>query len=1254
MDELRDLDALFAAEELNKMVASLQPRFEGGKGADEPRHAWRFARALRGQYTIDRALLALKPALGRVELPKEEGEEAFALAAELYGAKRCRKLALRELARAREQLGDAPRFLLAEARIELAVDDRARAAELAKKASAAGVAGAETTVARLAYIQGEFTNALASIERMSPSEPSFREAMRLAAAIRAAQNDFAGEAQSWRTVLEHAKTSDFRPSDWLNLGFALAAAGRKDEAREEFLALWRAFPNAGQARYARTRAEALERAAPTAGRKTLAFPTTTQKRNYCGPAVLEICLRYLGIELGQDEIAGHVKRETGTPMFEIVRFLEERDIEVRRVVVTPERVRTAIDCGLPIILQEEYSTTSHVAVITGYDDALQVLVMHDPMTHRASTRPMDWSQSAGQLYGSGGVLVVGRKGPDLDALRAKLDAAGLADAQHLRAIDDCSRRRPSSQTGAFEPAHPEEELAATDRALAVDPTFRLAWLYRWYAKRSLYLKTRSNGWRDDTLDDLYWLRTRFPADEWPCQLHGRWLLDHNRHAEAFAAFLDAHLRDEGDGNNLVRMAECKRHLGMLADSEKYLLRGLDGYAADGSAEWVLSAIYLRAAEMLDEAAAKKAPRDEPSVSIEIPREVKQSITYGRDVLLDRAAHFCEISREIEPQNPYHQEVAGLIALRRNDAREAEDFFRKALELDAKRWFGGLGLAAALELRYKRDEALPLLQSLTERWPGDPDAWSALCSFLGRGKDAGAHVSALTQAIERSGKNKERFVVPLFKAIARQSSSEEAAARVRELAEKFPSDADLLWAAANHLDEQSQRGHAIGLLRKVIEKQPKNASALGKLGRLLRQSLATRAEGIQLLERAMQISPSWSFVRRPLAMHHLATDPEKGLSIMAPVLREDSTWTWEVQAMLLAALGRKDEADRAERRAIASYNGTPARAIEALCDWHRDEDRYDRALYWAARLFEHPVAEDRVEWAQLSLLSTYRLAGKVGEIMPKIREICAGDVPARLGWELYFAVKDVDHALAEKVARTKAEASKDDEERLRWRIREACQRAHGGDDSLLARVREEAGQKSKAWSQIAIIYEDLERYDAANEAAERAYTLDPKDANAIGARIDAELRLGKTDEALTLARRMHEIFPYDHRGPERIAEITAKRGEQEDALSNSAQAVDAAPYCSTAQEVRALALALKGDLATARAHAARSLSLTKPTRDDAPRDALMLLRALDGDADGLERCFARLDAVQPPDAFPKYRAFLRGLAEQNRAANSSAP
>ena len=147
-------------------------------------------------------------------------------------------------------------------------------------------------------------------------------------------------------------------------------------------------------------AELLARAPADALRRALPFPTTQQKYEFCGPAVLELCLRSLGIDLGQDEIARQIKRERGTPMFEIVRYLADHAIVARRVVATVDKVRAAIDLGLPMIIQEEYATTSHVAVIMGYDAALEVFLVRDPMTHQLSTRPWGWTESAGRYRSS--------------------------------------------------------------------------------------------------------------------------------------------------------------------------------------------------------------------------------------------------------------------------------------------------------------------------------------------------------------------------------------------------------------------------------------------------------------------------------------------------------------------------------------------------------------------------------------------------------------------------------------------------------------------------------------------------------------------------------------------------------------------------------------------------------------------------------------------------------------------------------------
>jgi hypothetical protein len=55
--------------------------------------------------------------------------------------------------------------------------------------------------------------------------------------------------------------------------------------------------------------------------------------------VLELCLRFLGIELEQDEIALVVKRTGGTPMFEIARYLDDMGVAARRIEATPARLR---------------------------------------------------------------------------------------------------------------------------------------------------------------------------------------------------------------------------------------------------------------------------------------------------------------------------------------------------------------------------------------------------------------------------------------------------------------------------------------------------------------------------------------------------------------------------------------------------------------------------------------------------------------------------------------------------------------------------------------------------------------------------------------------------------------------------------------------------------------------------------------------------------------------------------------------------
>ena len=57
---------------------------------------------------------------------------------------------------------------------------------------------------------------------------------------------------------------------------------------------------------------------------------------------------------------------SGTPTYAMRRFLEKAGLEVRRIEAELPVLRKVIDLGLPLILEEEYSSSRHVAVAIGY------------------------------------------------------------------------------------------------------------------------------------------------------------------------------------------------------------------------------------------------------------------------------------------------------------------------------------------------------------------------------------------------------------------------------------------------------------------------------------------------------------------------------------------------------------------------------------------------------------------------------------------------------------------------------------------------------------------------------------------------------------------------------------------------------------------------------------------------------------------------------------------------------------------------
>jgi tetratricopeptide (TPR) repeat protein len=1256
---VREIDALIRREQLVRAREALEQALSAI--ADDAAQAWRLRlrtaeRLLHdAEQPVDHAIFLLEDLLASPApdalVCEEDLPRVWAGLIRAFTAKRCLALAREVTEQARAALGQTEATLLAEGDCALEFDQRPAARQRYEEALALSpAAGApRQRLANLLYVLGDFDGCHAQLEAVASDDAAWPRAVRLRASALAAVHDYGGEAVQWRRVVEALPDGDHVGRDRISLGLALAAAGDQPGALSELRTAWRAEPEAPQGRYARERIEYLERAGVQEGgatapvepvgrrRRLQAFPTTQQKWNYCGPAVLELCLRYLDIDLGQDEIAAAIKRAAGTPMYEIAQYLRERDVAARRIEATPERLKAAIDLGLPVIVQEEYSTTSHVAVIIGYDEALGLFVASDPMTHRQLLRPFSWTEHAGAMFGNGGLVVLGREGAALAPLEARADEAGLIEARHLSILDTCDRRRPRPGAGGeAEDAALQQVIQLCEEALRLSPDFRLAWYRQWHAENHLFQLSAQPEAREQVLARLHHIRTTFPDDEWPHQIHGQWLLDSGRFEEAFVAYFEASRRDTLDANNLQAMGECKWLAGDLAAAERHLLEALALEPFHLRAAENLAGVYLRQLEQLDHGASEDLARM-------VPREVTTAIERQEADLARRAAHFSAVACSLAPDNPFNHEIGAALRCRAGDLAAGIAAFRRSLAIIRERPYSLWGLARALEADGQLEEAGALLAEGAELFWRDPASWRAWSAFLVRQGEQGAAAEILGHGLETLAEGHARLVRPYHEALSASGSPEAASSSLRRLAERRPGDEELLREVAYLLDEHDQRRHAVVLLRHVVDRAPHDVSALFRLGNLLSEDLTTRGEGRALLERVVELAPDAAAPRRQLALLHLEQDPERGLALLEPVQQQQDPFVNEARAVLLEALGRDEEAAHAFGQALDAFGVAGAGLLE-LCAWHLEAHRYGRALVLARRFYEPgaDLPDDLYDPARFYWIRAHRQAGAVGEVLPRLRELCAGELEEDLAWEVYWASRSFDHALAARAAEAYAVQTDDPGERLEWQIHAATEREHLGESGVLEQLRDALGDAAIRWAELSWAYIDLGRHDEADAAARRAFELDPEDQSALAVMGEAHVRAGDVEAALGCARRLVELFPDEHQGPERLGILQAKLGDVEPALKNSELAVDAAPDCHVAHRGRALALFAAGDHDQALRHACQALALEPP--DDEADDALMIKLALEGDLAGVQRCLDALANEEPPEVFAGFKASLLQVAK----------
>ncbi|GKV54564.1 hypothetical protein NCCP2222_05110 [Sporosarcina sp. NCCP-2222] len=103
-----------------------------------------------------------------------------------------------------------------------------------------------------------------------------------------------------------------------------------------------------------------------------------QKVNYCVPASIEMIVRAAGHDITQDEVASHIFDRTGSRISKTASYMESLGFQAVFFKSTVEALKQLIDLGLPVMLDLMVENSSHVQLVRGYDDRLQILSIQDP------------------------------------------------------------------------------------------------------------------------------------------------------------------------------------------------------------------------------------------------------------------------------------------------------------------------------------------------------------------------------------------------------------------------------------------------------------------------------------------------------------------------------------------------------------------------------------------------------------------------------------------------------------------------------------------------------------------------------------------------------------------------------------------------------------------------------------------------------------------------------------------------------------
>jgi Flp pilus assembly protein TadD len=173
-------------------------------------------------------------------------------------------------------------------------------------------------------------------------------------------------------------------------------------------------------------------------------------------------------------------------------------------------------------------------------------------------------------------------------------------------------------------------------------------------------------------------------------------------------------------------------------------------------------------------------------------------------------------------------------------------------------------------------------------------------------------------------------------LAAQKRYAEAETMAAEALAQRPDDIDLAYSHASFIELQGRRDEALALMEALLERAPDNASLLNYIGYTLADAGRDLDRSLQLLLRAVEISPDTDYMLDSLAWacYRLGDYPEawrhirRALSLSGEQILDATIW--DHYGDIALAVGNREEARRGWQNALEMEPEDPA-AIRGKLD-----------------------------------------------------------------------------------------------------------------------------------------------------------------------------------------------------------------------------------------------------------------------------------------------------------------------------------